>query len=366
MNLMMIEARKGKASLNDRVSKESADKLIEELRTLYGPAAVAQNLRIGEVVCSDDGALESVEIEINSPGGSVFDGMRIYGELREMAKRGVRVHTLATGMAASMGSVIFMAGDIREMRDGAQLMIHEASTIAMGDARDMQRTADLLESISNDIAGIYSERSGMDKKEIRDLMMAETWINKDQAEKYGFAANAKKSIDNAAAGAYHTPMSLLDRLKNPSAAESAERVTALETELQSAESFRVDAETKISDLENALQEAANELALMKGKIEEAEAKLPEVENRVSEQTTRAETAEAQVAELQGKLKEAEESANAKAIALLAQTGQSEPLQIETPNPQNGGGEKTMTREAFNALTPFAQMQFCKQGGKITA
>ena len=104
MNLMMIEARKGKASLNDRVSKESADKLIEELRTLYGPAAVAQNLRIGEVVCSDDGALESVEIEINSPGGSVFDGMRIYGELREMAKRGVQVHTVATGMAASMGS----------------------------------------------------------------------------------------------------------------------------------------------------------------------------------------------------------------------------------------------------------------------
>jgi ATP-dependent protease ClpP protease subunit len=362
---MMIEARKGKASLNRSVTKESADQLIEELRQLYGPAAVAQKLMIGDVVCSDDGALESIEIEINSPGGSVFEGMRIYNELREMAKRGVEIHTVANGHAASMGSVIFMAGDIREMRDGAQLMIHEASTIAMGDARDMQRAADLLESISSDIARIYSERSGMDKKEIRNLMMAETWIDKDTAEKYGFATSAKKTVDNAAGGTYEPRMSLLDRLKNPSAAESAERITALEADLQSAESFRVEAENKISDLENALQEAANELALFNAKIEEAEAKLPEVESRVTAQTERAEAAEKQVAELQGKLKESEESAAAKASAILAQTGESAPVNLESDNPHNGGGEKSMSKEAFNKLTPYAKMQFCKTGGKIT-
>jgi ATP-dependent protease ClpP protease subunit len=86
-NLIQVENRRGKLKLNDGVHKESADKLIEELGRLYGPDAVAVGMKIGDIVCAADDALESVDIEINSPGGSVFEGQRIYSALRQMSNR---------------------------------------------------------------------------------------------------------------------------------------------------------------------------------------------------------------------------------------------------------------------------------------
>jgi ATP-dependent protease ClpP protease subunit len=104
-NLIEINNRRGKLKLNDGVHKDSADKLIEELDRLYGPAAVAAKMRIGEVVCSADDALESVEVEINSPGGSVFEGQRIYSALREMSGRGVEIVATVNGLAYDSRSV---------------------------------------------------------------------------------------------------------------------------------------------------------------------------------------------------------------------------------------------------------------------
>jgi enoyl-CoA hydratase/carnithine racemase len=72
------------------------------------------------------------------------------------------------------------------MTAGSRVMIHEASTIAAGDARALKQQADLLESISAEIAGIYAERTGMDEDEIRKMMMAETWMTADEAKANGF------------------------------------------------------------------------------------------------------------------------------------------------------------------------------------
>jgi len=116
-----IENRAGKVKLNSGVYKESADKLIDDLDKLYGPAAVVAQMCIGEVVCSADDALESVEVEINSPGGSVFEGQRIFNALRSMSARGVEVTATVNGLAASMGSVILMAGDKRRMTAGSRV-----------------------------------------------------------------------------------------------------------------------------------------------------------------------------------------------------------------------------------------------------
>ena len=78
MKLLQIENRHGKISFNDGVHKDSADKLIQELDQLFGNSAVLAQMSIGDVVCAADDALEGVEVEINSPGGSVFEGHRIY------------------------------------------------------------------------------------------------------------------------------------------------------------------------------------------------------------------------------------------------------------------------------------------------
>lgn len=181
-----IENRSGVIKLNSGVNKESADQLIADLDLLYGQSAVLAQMCIGEVVCSATDALELVEVEINSNGGSVFEGQRIYNALRSMSARGVNVTTRVNGLAASMGSVILMAGDRREMTAGSRVMIHEASTIAMGDARTLRKQSDLLESISDELATIYAERTGKDKKEMRKLMYAETWMTADEALENSF------------------------------------------------------------------------------------------------------------------------------------------------------------------------------------
>lgn len=187
-NFMQIEInnRLGKVKLNSGVNKDSADDLIDKLDKLYGSRAVAAQMCIGEIVCKADDAIDGIEIEINTPGGSVFEGQRIFNALREMSARGVEITATVNGLAASMGSVILMAGDKRRMTAGSRVMIHEASTIAAGDARALKQQADLLESISAEIAGIYAERTGIDEDDIRKMMMAETWMTADEAKANGF------------------------------------------------------------------------------------------------------------------------------------------------------------------------------------
>ena len=185
-NLINIENRAGKIKLNDSVNKDSADQLIDELELLYGEKAVASNMQIGDITCSAENALESVDVEINTHGGSVFEGQRIYNALTGISSRGIHVTTIVNGVAASMGSVILMAGDTRKITQGSRVMIHEASTYAHGDAAHLRTQSNLLESISWEIAAIYSEKANGSEDDMRELMKAETWMDAKQAKELGF------------------------------------------------------------------------------------------------------------------------------------------------------------------------------------
>ncbi len=317
MNLqhLEIENRKGKLKLNDGVYKESADKLIEELETLYGPAAVAAQMRIGDIVCAADDALESVEVEINSPGGSVFEGNRIYNALRGMSARGVEITTTVNGLAASMGSVILMAGDKRRMTTGSRIMIHEASTVAWGDARALRKNADLLEGISAEIAGIYAERTGGDQKAIRSLMFAETWMTADEAKENGFVhtvtkdGKPKAEFDNE-----NKAMSILSKLFPGNDQVAELEATIAETETLRAE--LADAQAKITEL-TGLAEAN---AALQTELADVQAKLNEAAKLANEN---AET----IAELQAKAEKVDELAAIKAAEILASTGHPAPVQL---------------------------------------
>jgi ATP-dependent Clp protease protease subunit len=127
--------------------------------------------------------LETLNIYINSPGGSVFAGLAIYNMLsRNTAKKIVHID----GVAASMASVIALVGDEIYMPSNAFMMIHKPWTFAVGNADDLRKTADDLDSIEQGLMKVYEEnlREGVDIEEVKEMVSNETWLTADEASKY--------------------------------------------------------------------------------------------------------------------------------------------------------------------------------------
>ena len=135
------------------------------------------------------GALRSigkspVTVNINSPGGDMFEGLAIYNLLREHpAEVTVRV----MGMAASAASIIAMAGDRIEMGLGSFLMIHNSWGLVVGNQDDMRDAAATFAEFDAAMTDIYVARSGGDAKEIAKMMADETWLRAEAAIEAGFA-----------------------------------------------------------------------------------------------------------------------------------------------------------------------------------
>lgn len=125
-----------------------------------------------------------LDIRINSPGGSVFDGIAIYNAIeRHPAK--VTMHI--DGLAGSAASFIAMAGDEIVINRYAKMMIHDASGIVIGAAADMGAMAGVLNMLSQTIAQVYADRAGGTTEHWRQAMLTETWYSADEAVKAGLA-----------------------------------------------------------------------------------------------------------------------------------------------------------------------------------
>lgn len=182
-----------------------------------------------------------IRVEINSPGGDVFDGIAIYNALRAHP---AHITTRVDGLAASAASLIVQAGDHRVMLSSAQMMIHNAWGIVIGNADDHRGMADLLDQQDEVIAGIYASRSGGDKDEFRTLMADETWLTDEQAVEKGLADEVAEPDSKEQPGNRHTGPPLHDQISEAVAAvsaavESAERVGALRAEAGKTLSQRV-------------------------------------------------------------------------------------------------------------------------------
>ena len=125
-----------------------------------------------------------LRVRISSPGGSVFEGVALANALR--AHPG-EVTVQIDGIAASIASVIAMAGDRVVIQPQAMIMVHEAAGGCLGNAKDMQDMADLLDKISNNIAGAYAAKAGGDVAEWRQVMVKETWYTAEEAVDAGLA-----------------------------------------------------------------------------------------------------------------------------------------------------------------------------------
>lgn len=125
-----------------------------------------------------------VTVNINSPGGDMFEGIAIYNML---AQHKGRVTVNVMGLAASAASIIAMAGDTINMATGSFLMIHNAWGVVVGNKLDMRASADIFDSFDGALADIYEARTGVKRSEIVALMDAETFMNTDDAIARGFA-----------------------------------------------------------------------------------------------------------------------------------------------------------------------------------
>lgn len=137
-----------------------------------------------------------IEVQINSPGGNVFDGIAIYNALRAHP---ARIVTRVDGLAASIASVIVQAGDERQMMGGSQLMVHRAWAACIGNDEDMAEMAKLLAKQNDVLVGIYAQRTGRPAARIRELLNAETWFTAEEAvreklaDSIGTAGNAPEA-----------------------------------------------------------------------------------------------------------------------------------------------------------------------------
>lgn len=133
---------------------------------------------------------QDIVVNINSPGGDVFEGLAIYNLLREHDGN-VTVRIL--GLAASAASFIAMAADEIQIARAGFLMIHNAWTISAGNRNDLNEVASFLEQIDDMLADIYSIQTGIEVDDLKASMDKESWINGKSAVEQGFADSFLKS-----------------------------------------------------------------------------------------------------------------------------------------------------------------------------
>lgn len=158
------------------------------------------------------GSVSTIEVNVNSPGGDVFEGRGIYNLLKGH-KAKVEVHVIAE--AASAASLIAMAGDEITMAEGSLMMIHRASGLAYGNVDEIEALVKLLRTVDETMVTTYAARSKNTPEQVRAWLEAETWMTADEAVARGFAEKSDEpakvaavSLDRRILGFKHIPESL--------------------------------------------------------------------------------------------------------------------------------------------------------------
>lgn len=141
------------------------------------------------------GRVEHITLRLNSPGGDVFDGLAIYNILKQHR---ARVTVQVDGLAASIASLIAMAGDEIRMAANSFMMIHKAWGMAIGNADDMQAMADTLGKVDGSLLDTYARRTSLATEELEAMLAAETWMTAAEAVEKGFADQVTEELKLAA------------------------------------------------------------------------------------------------------------------------------------------------------------------------
>lgn len=203
------------------------------------------------------GGVKKINLHVNSPGGSVFEGIAIYNMLKQNP---AQINVYVDGLAASIASVIAMSGDTIFMPSNTMMMIHNPWTMAVGNANELRKQADDLDQITKSSVQTYLAKAGdkLDETTLKQLMDDETWLTAQEAYDYGLTDKvlepnqAAASINKQFAERYrHVPKQLIKgenkEIKKPTLTK--EKLAQI----------RENAEKQISVLSSSLQKQKEEL-----------------------------------------------------------------------------------------------------------
>lgn len=183
----------------------------------------------------------TINLHVNSPGGDVFDGTAIYNAIQQHPSN-VVVHV--DGVAASIASIIALAGNEVRMGEGSYFMIHNPFAMAIGDAGELRQTADLLDKVGGQLAGIYARQTGMPMGDVKAAMDAETWYTAQEAVDAGFATSVAVPDEDDAAAARNAlalfDLSVFEHTPEPIAALAAANRPKAPSNIRDFEAFLRD------------------------------------------------------------------------------------------------------------------------------
>lgn len=166
------------------------------------------------------GDVDTINLYINSPGGNVFEGLAIHNMLK---RHKAKINVYVDALAASIASVIAMAGDTIHMPKNAMLMIHNPWTLTYGNAAELRKVADDLDRIGNSVKQTYLQKAGdkLTEEKLQEMLDAETWLSADEAYEHGLcdvvleASQIAASISDELFSKYkNVPKQLKNQVKN--------------------------------------------------------------------------------------------------------------------------------------------------------
>ena len=208
----------------------------------------------------DLGDVDSIDLRIHSPGGSVLDGWAIANGIKNHP---AHVVARVEGLAASMGSVVLMSADEIEVPQNAYVMIHNVSGGAFGEADELESMAALMRKLQDDVTDFYANATGKDREEVAEMMAAETWMNGEDAVEHGFATRVLEPVKAAACADLDTLVSKFENVP--------EEVLELQAEEPALEEDQVEEVEALE--EDQAQESAQEAADIEADQEEIEEEL---------------------------------------------------------------------------------------------
>ena len=249
---------------------------------------------------------KDIYLHINCVGGEVFDGMAIYNTLKKYKGK---VIAYVEGIAASMGSIIPLAADEIIMSENSLYMIHNAWGGAMGEAKDMRKTATLLDKLSSEIANIYTKKTGLPLSKIEEMMDEETWFNSEEALQYGFIDRISDAVMVAAK--YD-----ITKFKNKTQKEIVNQLNNNKKSKTMTEELKSWFGTKVEEIVAAVKGGVDKTEVSEVNVilsdnEEISNKFSELESKITEVNTLSEAKDNEITELKAEVERLTSKSHAK-------------------------------------------------------
>ncbi len=197
------------------------------------------------------GDINTLNLYINSPGGSVFEAQAIYTILK---RHKASINVYIDGVAASAASIIAMAGDKVIMPKNAMIMIHNAWMYTAGNSSELRKIADDLDKTNQSMLEVYKNKTGLDEEKLKEMMDAETWLTASEAYELGFAEEIEEEKQIVAS---IKDFEILNKYRN------TPKFIAITKVKETIEKTDNISDKKIKEIENSIKETEIFIALNK-------------------------------------------------------------------------------------------------------